>query len=173
MTEKQERILSCALQLFAEQGYAATSTSKVAKEAGVSEGLIFRHFGNKEGLLNAIMESAREAAYKAMATTLVKSDPKEVVRGVIEMPFSVGEEQQNLWRLIYSLKWQTEVYDHSVSAPIKAALSTAFEQMGVENPELEAELVLLFLDGAAVAVLLRKPNNLEQVKQLILTKFNL
>ena len=44
MTEKQESILQAALKLFATEGYASTSTNKVAKVAGVSEGLIFHHF---------------------------------------------------------------------------------------------------------------------------------
>jgi AcrR family transcriptional regulator len=51
MTEKKELILQTALRLFSEQGYEATPTNRIAKEAGVSEGLIFRHFENKEGLL--------------------------------------------------------------------------------------------------------------------------
>ena len=51
MTEKQENILNTALELFAKDGYDATSTSKIAKCAGVSEGLIFRHYGSKDGLL--------------------------------------------------------------------------------------------------------------------------
>ncbi len=37
MTEKQERILKAALELFAQEGFKATSTNKVAKRAGVSE----------------------------------------------------------------------------------------------------------------------------------------
>ena len=45
--KKKEQILNAALELFANDGFTATSTSKVAKRAGVSEGLIFRHFGNK------------------------------------------------------------------------------------------------------------------------------
>jgi len=44
MTEKQEKIIKSALELFALEGYAATSTRKAAERAGVSEGLIFRHF---------------------------------------------------------------------------------------------------------------------------------
>ncbi len=59
MTEKQEKILQSALELFAKEGFHATSTNKVAKHAGVSEGLIFRHFGNKEGLLQAILAEGR------------------------------------------------------------------------------------------------------------------
>ncbi|MFT4756836.1 MAG: AcrR family transcriptional regulator, partial [Vicingaceae bacterium] len=59
MTSKKDLILETALKLFAQNGFSATSTSKIAKAAGVSEGLIFRHFENKEGLLHAILEMGR------------------------------------------------------------------------------------------------------------------
>ena len=77
MTEKQENILNAALKLFATEGYASTSTSKVAKEAGVSEGLIFRHFKNKEGLLNVIREKSSEAGKAMMADIVMTSDPRK------------------------------------------------------------------------------------------------
>ena len=54
MTNKKEKILLTALELFANEGFKSVTTSKIAKEAGVSEGLIFRHFENKKGLLNAL-----------------------------------------------------------------------------------------------------------------------
>lgn len=54
MTEKQRAVFEAAVSLFAEKGYVATSTSEIAKKAGVSEGLIFKHFGNKEKLLKSI-----------------------------------------------------------------------------------------------------------------------
>ncbi|MEZ0374295.1 MAG: TetR/AcrR family transcriptional regulator [Candidatus Sericytochromatia bacterium] len=46
----QQRILAAALELFAERGYAATSTGAIAKQAGVAEGLIFKHFRSKKEL---------------------------------------------------------------------------------------------------------------------------
>jgi AcrR family transcriptional regulator len=58
--DKKEKILTVALALFSSQGFDSTSTSLIAKKAEVSEGLIFRHFTNKEGLLMAIMEKAKE-----------------------------------------------------------------------------------------------------------------
>ncbi|PIQ28558.1 TetR family transcriptional regulator [bacterium (Candidatus Blackallbacteria) CG17_big_fil_post_rev_8_21_14_2_50_48_46] len=51
LTPGQKRILNAALELFAEKGYAATSTGAIAKQAGVAEGLIFKHFRNKKELL--------------------------------------------------------------------------------------------------------------------------
>jgi AcrR family transcriptional regulator len=51
LTPGQQRILGAALELFAEKGYAATSTGSIARQAGVAEGLIFKHFRNKKELL--------------------------------------------------------------------------------------------------------------------------
>lgn len=172
MTDKQKNILKSALILFAEQGYAATSTSKVAKEAGVSEGLIFRHFENKEGLLNAIMELAKASAKREYEGVLSKSDPKAIIKGVIELPFNINKDQYLLWKLIYALKWQTETYDHSMSAPIKSALINAFDQLGYNDPSAEAETILLLIDGIATTVLLRKPNNQDAILKSLLGKYN-
>jgi AcrR family transcriptional regulator len=51
--EVRETILEIARKLFDENGYEATTTLQIAKEAGVSERLIFSHFGTKVGLFTA------------------------------------------------------------------------------------------------------------------------
>lgn len=173
MTEKQEKILDVALKMFAEKGYHATSTSKVAREAGVSEGLIFRHFGNKDGLLQAIMESGRERATALYANILNQGDPKEVLKSVIEMPFSIGQDQYYFWKLLYGLKWQADVYDDTMSKPLREALTRTFTKLGYSDPVAETELIMMMIDGAAVAVLLRKPQNLDAVKDALLAKYDL
>jgi AcrR family transcriptional regulator len=50
-------ILQAATECFAEVGYDAATTRSIAERAGVSEGLIHRYFGSKEGLLVAIMRA--------------------------------------------------------------------------------------------------------------------
>lgn len=55
-TDKQIRILIAAIDIFSEKGYANASTKEIADQAGVSEGNIFSKFGNKQGLLDAIIE---------------------------------------------------------------------------------------------------------------------
>ncbi|MFB1050329.1 TetR/AcrR family transcriptional regulator [Paraliobacillus sp. JSM ZJ581] len=56
LTEKKAAILTKAIENFAENGYAATSTSEIAKQAGVAEGTIFRHYPSKKDLLMAIVK---------------------------------------------------------------------------------------------------------------------
>ncbi|WP_193065151.1 TetR/AcrR family transcriptional regulator [Oceanobacillus oncorhynchi] len=51
LTKKQKAILEAATNLFAEKGYAGTSTSEIATKADVAEGTIFKHFKSKKGLL--------------------------------------------------------------------------------------------------------------------------
>ena len=173
MTEKQEKILTTALQLFADKGYDATSTSKVAKAAGVSEGLIFRHFGNKEGLLNAIKQYGMEKAALVIGPILEENDPKKIIKAALEMPFCIPTDQDPFWKLLYALKWQEDIYDNSMSDPLRHKLEAAFTELKYENPAAEAEMVLILIDGVATSILLRKSENQEQVLQAVLTKYKL
>ena len=53
--EVRERLLDAAASLFAEQGFDGTTTREIASRAGVVEPLVFRHFGSKAGLLEAVV----------------------------------------------------------------------------------------------------------------------
>lgn len=55
MTPKQLRIVEAAIEIISEKGYYNTSTSEIAKRAGVAEGTIFRHYRTKKDLLAAII----------------------------------------------------------------------------------------------------------------------
>lgn len=173
MTEKQENILMTALELFATQGYHAVSTSKIAKQAGVSEALIFRHFENKEGLLAAIKCIAEEKMKGIMADIVMSTDPKDVIRKTLSMPLQITEQEYKIWRLTYALKWQTNQYDPKKMEPIKLVLTDAFKKLKYEKPEVETELILMFLDGAATAILLHEPANKKEVFEALLKKYDL
>ncbi|MCX2930087.1 TetR family transcriptional regulator [Mycobacterium sp. CVI_P3] len=52
-TTIDDRIVSAARAAFGQYGYNATTTSSIARRAGVSEPVIYRHFGTKEALFDA------------------------------------------------------------------------------------------------------------------------
>ena len=56
----RERILSAAGELFAEFGFDATPTSRIAERAGVPKGLIHYYFRRKQDLLAALVERLPE-----------------------------------------------------------------------------------------------------------------
>jgi len=51
--ETRERLLDAALECFVRRGVAATSTARVAEEAGVTRGAYLHHFGSREDLVAA------------------------------------------------------------------------------------------------------------------------
>lgn len=53
LTTRQRKVIESALILFSEQGYDKTSTSDIAKKAGVAEGTVYKQFKNKRALLYA------------------------------------------------------------------------------------------------------------------------
>ena len=55
--ERRQRIIRSAIGVFAERGYAASSTAQIAAEAGVSKETIYSYFGNKAGLLREALTS--------------------------------------------------------------------------------------------------------------------
>ena len=65
--QTRERIAQAALELFAERGFAGTSTRRIAQAAGVSEGLIFHHFPNKMSILRHIYETRQSFSSRAQA----------------------------------------------------------------------------------------------------------
>lgn len=46
----EDKILYASIVLFSQKGYNAVTTKEIAKEAGVSEMTLFRHFDNKHNL---------------------------------------------------------------------------------------------------------------------------
>ncbi len=53
---KKKAILMAATKLFAQKGFTSTTTSEIAKKAGVAEGTIFHHYKNKDNILITILK---------------------------------------------------------------------------------------------------------------------
>jgi AcrR family transcriptional regulator len=56
LTSSRGRLLQSAKALFAERGYEPSSTSTICRLAGTSESQLIKHFGSKQGILEAIFE---------------------------------------------------------------------------------------------------------------------
>ena len=70
--DRQGTILSVALKLFTERGYFNTSVHDIQKQAKVSIGSIYHHFGNKEAIAKAIfthIESSMNDVISAIMAT--------------------------------------------------------------------------------------------------------
>ena len=66
----RQRLINAALELFATQGVTETTTRQIAELAQVNEVTLFRHFGNKHGLLLAVISES--PVFKDLSESLNK-----------------------------------------------------------------------------------------------------
>lgn len=142
MTQKKQQILQSALELFAREGYQNTPTSKIACKADVSEGLIFKHFKNKEGLLIAVINLMNEELGDFIKEVKKQNDPKDVIRMAFEFPPLVTDNK-DFWKLQFSLRYQCpekKQYHQKkeFTAFMKKMLIEAFTELDYKQPEMEA-----------------------------------
>lgn len=56
--DRRTEILAAARHLFATNGYTATTTREIARAADISDALLYRHFTNKQGVLDQVIDRA-------------------------------------------------------------------------------------------------------------------
>ncbi len=78
----RERILSAAEELFAESGFDATPTSRIAERAGVPKGLVHYYFRRKPDLLAALVERLPDGTVDARRI-VVAGDIGESLRRLV------------------------------------------------------------------------------------------
>ena len=79
----RESLIQAALELFLEQGVHQTTTRQIADRAGVNEVTLFRNFGNKYGLLQAVLNAAptfRTLGESLMEQTITTSDHHQTLK---------------------------------------------------------------------------------------------
>lgn len=167
MTDKQEKILNAALELFAIQGYAATSTSKIAKKAGVSEGLIFKHYGNKKNLLTELMLTTQQNINQMFSPIFNESDAKQILIKTINLPLTIPKEHYNYWQLQYKLRWEPDYTNNNKFIPILNKFEEAFIALGYTQPRQEAVMFNHILNSIAIDILLDRfePSYIDFLKQ--------
>lgn len=144
----QAHIAQVAMALFAEHGFTATSTRKVAQAAGVSEGLIFHHFGSKIGLLVGAAQRAQVLSeYISVALAAQPEAPVEPQLRQIAHAFTAflraDRLETRLFRVLMSeASTNPELYtlQQERTGTVIAALAS-YLRTRVETGELRADLV--------------------------------
>ena len=75
--DKRQQIFDSALKLFVESGFHGTPTSRIAKEAGVSNGTLFHYFSTKEELIKELYIHVKEECNQFLASKIKASDSVE------------------------------------------------------------------------------------------------
>ena len=97
----RERIIEAAAALLTEGGREAVSTRAVGAAAGVQAPTIYRIFGDKQGLLDAVASHGFGAYLRSKAVLEHSADPVEDLRRGWDLHVGFGVENPAYYTLIY------------------------------------------------------------------------
>ena len=82
--QRRRQILRAAGQCFAEKGFHQASMAEIAKAAGLSMGLLYRYFANKDALVMAFAEMSRANSVALFESLAASTDPKRDLAGIVD-----------------------------------------------------------------------------------------
>ncbi|MCL2559911.1 MAG: TetR/AcrR family transcriptional regulator [Turicibacter sp.] len=112
--DSKAKILTAALTLFRTEGFHGTSTAKIAKEAGVSNGTLFHHFKTKEELINTLYLQEKEAYKEYVLNELPDFSPTKKYMRTMWMRF-LQHDLEHLERVTFNSMYANSPYIDSLS----------------------------------------------------------
>jgi len=138
------KIMSAAIPLFAEKGFAAVSVKELAEAAGVNIALISYYFGGKENLYSAILETQFELVDKIIDLIRREEDcPIKKIRRFSQEFVKLHKKDPYIHRLIYGeTRSSTSCYESIVKPGIVRSHEFLGEciQAGINSGKIRSDI---------------------------------
>jgi len=172
-----ESIKKVAFGLFANQGFKGTSIADIAKKAGISKGLIYNYFENKNDLVKSIIKDGFNDLLDSLQFDFTKPLTREDIIYLIDKNFKLIKEDTDFWRLYTAVITQPTVAElakedlYTILKPFIQSISAYYKSQGVSNPLAYGYLFAAILDGVGLDYMFDQDNYpLEDIKKLIIEK---
>jgi AcrR family transcriptional regulator len=146
-----EKVLAAAREAFAEGG-ESTALEEIARRAGVGIGTLYRHFPNRQALLEALYVEEVEEVCRSAAEQLDGADPWEALNGWFERFIGYLATKQALAaELLNYLDRDAQLFKASRAALFEAGepLLTRAQEAGVVRPDVDIADVIQMVIGIA------------------------
>ncbi|WP_338779871.1 TetR/AcrR family transcriptional regulator [Metabacillus sp. FJAT-52054] len=170
---KHGSILRATLELISEHGFHGTSMSKVAKKAGVSAGIIYHYFSNKDELINELYIGVKRDFSEMIIKRLDESQSlrkqiRELVKSTIEVSVRRPEEMLFMEQFLQSPYNRPQIQDtvNTYYEPIMNVFNKA-KQEQIIKPLPDPVIFALTLDVAVSLAKQHAAGSLHMDEELI------
>jgi len=165
---KHQRILDMALKLFTRRGFFKTSVHDIQRETQVSIGSIYHHFGNKEAIAKALLDSIEEQLFLAVTEIMSNhQSAQERCKAIISYLFEISEADPDAMHYMLYARHREFLPDEKPvcsSRPfslMKEIVATGIEAGEIREMDLNVAAVSIF-GGPIRLIFLRLDGVLEQ-----------
>lgn len=128
----KEAIRDAAAALFAEKGFAATSTREICQRAGITKPVLYYYFGNKVQLYEElVLDTYNDYQKELRRAARHGRTPNERLINVLSAMFSFARHRHNYWRVGFRM----------VLAPEKESPTINYVEMSQADERLLAEII--------------------------------
>ncbi len=174
---RKEAIMETAMRLFADNGFDGVSVSMLAKEAGISKGLLYNYFDSKEALLKEIIIEGVKRMISPFDKINKGKITREIIIRFIDINFETMKTDRRYWQLYVSVISQPKVMAMVRSefmemiTPFLNMVSVYFKEKGVSNSFAYSFLIGSLMDGIAIDYLMAPDEYpLDEIRNLIVEK---
>ena len=162
--DRREQIIDAAMQVFAQKGFTRATNKDIAREAGITPGLIYYYFESKEDLLKTIIETRSPAQLMTTLPSQTFELPPEIfLRMLILRALSIVESEQLIQlirMLLPELMHNAEMapFTFSIIQRLLEFLGTYFETQAVKGTlrQVNGVLTAQIMVGSVFGFVLRR-----------------
>ena len=95
---RRQAVLETACRVFSRSSYRGATTAEIAREAGISEPILYRHFGSKRDLYLACLDEAWRA-FREVAENAMADSPEKCLGAISDAYMAKGKKMRviDLW----------------------------------------------------------------------------
>ena len=167
--ERRNQLLDILCDIVLSEGFAAVSIDRIARDANIARTVIYSHFGNLDGMLDALVERTADRALAQVRSVVpdfpISEDPGDVLAEAIGTFTSVVRADPVTWRIVLlpsdgapaQLRERLGAARNAIETLLSPLVEWGIEALGVRDLELDVELVshaivLLGEDGARLTL---------------------
>jgi AcrR family transcriptional regulator len=92
--DRREQILDAAMRIFAQKGFIRATNKDIAREAGITPGLIYHYFESKEAVLKAVIESRSPLKIlRTLPQEMLALPPEMLLPFLLRQVFTIVESE--------------------------------------------------------------------------------
>lgn len=154
--EKLQELIAAGIGEFAEKGYEKANLSCIARHAGISVGVIYKYYTDKEALFLECVRYSLEALTSALKEAAFKSDDfEECIRGVIHTLILHAKEHPDINRMYHEITaGGTKQFSkmlvqevEGISALVYTDIVRKAQEDGVVRKDADPAMVAFFFDN--------------------------
>lgn len=157
-SERRALVIEAAGRLFAERGFDGTTLDDVARAAGVTKPVLYRHFDSKKALYLALLERHRQDLPAFVALLPPEGPSAARLRALVDAWLDYVESHSYAWRMLFRDRGGGEEIAafrqavHDRAREVLAALIHEFSEVPIPRREVEPLAELMSMGMASLVL---------------------